>query len=329
MAKPPKDKAPKNSPPAQPEAPQGAAPKTAPAAPPAAAQRQGWLSRFAPGVRRLVSKRESPAPDNLWVKCPGTGEMVYRRDLEAAQWVTPSGHHMRIGPKLRFAYTFDGGRHEIIASPRAAEDPLKFSDDKPYTARLAQARKATGADDAMAIAHGAIGGIPSVVLVQDFAFMAGSLSLGVGEAFVTAAQEAARRGCPLVAYIAGGGVRMQEGALGLMQMARTTIALQELKAARLPYIVVLTDPTTGGITASYAMLGDVHLAEPKSMISFAGPRVIEQTIRETLPEGFQRAEFLEEKGMVDRVVPRAELPATIASILQALMAGRQRRLAAE
>ena len=331
MAKPPKDKAPKNSPPAKAQEPHGAAPRAAPATPaaPAAAQRQGWLSRFAPGVRRLVSKRESPAPDNLWVKCPGTGEMVYRRDLEAAQWVTPSGHHMRIGPKLRFAYTFDGGRHEIIASPRAAEDPLKFSDDKAYTARLAQARKDTGADDAMAIAHGAIGGIPSVVLVQDFAFMAGSLSLGVGEAFVTAAQEAARRGCPLVAYIAGGGVRMQEGALGLMQMARTTIALQELKAARLPYIVVLTDPTTGGITASYAMLGDVHLAEPKSMISFAGPRVIEQTIRETLPEGFQRAEFLEEKGMVDRVVPRAELAATIASILQALMAGRQRRLAAE
>ena len=327
MAKPPKDNSPKPSPPAKAEAPQ-AAPKPSPPAP-AAAPRQSWLSRFAPGVRRLVSKRESPAPDNLWVKCPGTGEMVYRRDLEAAQWVTPSGHHMRIGPKLRFAYTFDGGRHEIIASPKTVDDPLKFSDDKPYTARLAQARKATGADDGMAIAHGAIGGIPSVVLVQDFAFMAGSLSLGVGEAFVTAAREAARRGAPLVAYIAGGGVRMQEGALGLMQMARTTIALQELKAARLPYIVVLTDPTTGGITASYAMLGDVHLAEPKAMISFAGPRVIEQTIRETLPEGFQRAECLEEKGMVDRVVPRAEPPGTIASILQALMAGRQRRLAAE
>ena len=316
MAKPPKDQPPKE-PPAESDKPADAP------------RQQGWLSRIAPGVRRLVAKRETATPDNLWVKCPATGEMVYRPELEAAQWVTPSGHHMRIGPKLRFAYIFDGGAHEIIPSPHAADDPLKFSDDRPYRDRLAQARKATGENDAMAIAHGQIGGIGTVVVVQDFAFMAGSLSLGVGEAFVTAAQAAAARGCPLVAFIAGGGVRMQEGALGLMQMARTTIALQELKAAKLPFIAVLTDPTTGGITASYAMLGDVCLAEPKSMISFAGPRVIEQTIRETLPEGFQRAEFLEEKGMVDKVVPRPELPAVIASILKALMSGRQRRLAAE
>ena len=323
MAKPPKDQPPKGE--SSKKEPAKEAPK---AAAPAEKQRQGWFAKFAPGVRRMApAKRETP--DNLWVKCPGTGEMVYRPELEAMQWVTPSGHHMRIGPKLRFAYTFDGGRYEIIPAPKAADDPLHFSDDKPYRDRLASARKATGEEDAMAIASGAIGGVPSVVLVQDFAFMAGSLSLAVGEAFVVAAEAAAKRGCPLVAFIAGGGVRMQEGALGLMQMARTTIALQELKAARLPYIVVLTDPTTGGITASYAMLGDVHLAEPKSMISFAGPRVIEQTIRETLPEGFQRAEFLEEKGMVDRVVARKELPATIASILQALMSGRQRRLAAE
>jgi len=322
MAKPPKDQPPKG------ETPKSDPPAEASGPVDAAERQQGWLARIAPGVRRLVAnKRETP--DNLWVKCPATGEMVYRPELEAALWVTPSGHHMRIGPKLRFAYTFDNGRYEIIASPRAVEDPLRFSDDRPYRDRLASARKATGADDAMAIAHGAIGGLPAVVVVQDFAFMAGSLSLGVGEAFVTAAQEAAKRGCPLVAFIAGGGVRMQEGALGLMQMARTTIALQGLKAARLPYVAVLTDPTTGGITASYAMLGDVQLAEPKSMISFAGPRVIEQTIRETLPEGFQRAEFLEDKGMIDRVVPRKELPAVIASILTALMSGRQRRLAAE
>ena len=345
MAKPPKDQTPKTPPPkrgaepsaekpAAPTAPEAQAPppkRPDPAPPPKDLEgpRQGWLARIAPGVRRLVSKRETATPDNLWVKCPATGEMVYRPELEAALWVTPSGHHMRIGPRLRFAYTFDGGRYEIIPSPRAAEDPLKFSDDRPYRDRLAQARKATGEDDAMAIAYGPVGGAPAVVLVQDFAFMAGSLSLGVGEAFVTAAQEAARRGCPLVAFIAGGGARMQEGALGLMQMARTTIALQELKAARLPYVAVLTDPTTGGITASYAMLGDVCLAEPKAMISFAGPRVIEQTVRETLPEGFQRAEFLEDKGMVDRVTPRKELPGVIASILQALMSGRQRRLAAE
>ena len=344
MAKAPKDAPPKKVParrgaaapePDAPNPPEGRAVESRrpDPAPPSAkapdAPRQGWLARIAPGVRRLVSKRETATPDNLWVKCPATGEMVYRPELEAAQWVTPSGHHMRIGPKLRFAYTFDGGRYEVIPSPRTPDDPLKFSDDRPYRDRLAQARKATGQDDAMAIAHGAIGGAPAVVLVQDFAFMAGSLSLGVGEAFVTAAQEAARRGCPLVAFIAGGGVRMQEGALGLMQMARTTLALQALKAARLPYIAVLTDPTTGGITASYAMLGDVHLAEPKSMISFAGPRVIEQTIRETLPEGFQRAEFLEEKGMVDKVVPRKELPGVIASILSALTSGRERLRAAE
>ncbi len=322
-------KSPKNQP------PKGEAPKKdepAKAAPKGGAtsdkQRQGWFARFAPGVRRMApAKRDTP--DNLWVKCPQTGEMVYRPELEAAQWVTPAGHHMRIGPKLRFAYTFDGGRHEVIPSPKVAEDPLQFSDDKPYRDRLASARKNTGEEEAMAIAAGEIGGVPTVVLVQDFAFMAGSLSLGVGEAFVTAAEAAVKRGCPLVAFVAGGGARMQEGALGLMQMARTTVALQELKAARLPYIVVLTDPTTGGITASYAMLGDVHLAEPKAMISFAGPRVIEQTVRETLPEGFQRAEFLEDKGMVDRVVPREELPGMIASILQALMSGRQRRLAAE
>ena len=324
MAKPPKDQALKAEAPKK-EEPAKAAPKAA-ASP--EKQRQGWFAKIAPGVRRLApAKRETP--DNLWVKCPQTGEMVYRPELEAAMWVTPAGHHMRIGPKLRFAYTFDGGRYETIASPKVAEDPLHFSDDKPYRDRLASARKNTGEDEAMAIGAGAIGGVPTVVLVQDFAFMAGSLSLGVGEAFVTAAQAAVKRGSPLVAFVAGGGARMQEGALGLMQMARTTVALQELKAARLPYIVVLTDPTTGGITASYAMLGDVQLAEPKAMISFAGPRVIEQTVREVLPEGFQRAEFLEDKGMVDRVVSRKELPGMIAQILQALMTGRQRLLAAE
>jgi len=320
------------SPPKDPKAPKGPPAKAnpfegpAPGAPP---ERQSWLARIAPGVRRLVAKRESATPDNLWIKCPQTGEMVYRPELEAAQWVTPSGHHMRIGPKLRFAYIFDGGRYEILPSPQVAVDPLGFTDDKPYRERLASARKATGEDDAIAIGVGSIGGTPAVALVQDFAFMAGSMGMAVGEAFVTAAEAAVERKVPLVAFIAGAGARMQEGTLGLMQMARTTIAIQALKRARLPYIAVLTDPTTGGITASYAMLGDVCLAEPKAMISFAGPRVIEQTIRETLPEGFQRAEYLEDKGMVDRVVPRGELPGTIANILQALMSGRQRLLAAE
>lgn len=296
--------------------------------PPAQPQRKGWLDKFAPGVRRFVSQKRE-IPENLWEKCPQTGEMIYRPDLEAALWVTPSGYHMRIGPKLRFAYTFDEGRFEPIVAPTAADDPLKFVDDRSYAERLAQSRKTTGENDAVAIGFGAIEGCPAVVLVQDFAFMGGSLGMAAGEGFITAAEEAKRRGVPLVAFTAAGGARMQEGALSLMQMARTTLAIQELKRARLPYVVVLTDPTTGGVTASYAMLGDVHLAEPGALIGFAGARVIEQTIRETLPAGFQRAEYLVEKGMVDAVVPRRELRQTLGRILSPLMGGRSRLLAAE
>jgi acetyl-CoA carboxylase carboxyl transferase subunit beta len=288
-------------------------------------KRGGWLANIAPGVRNLVAKREaSPTPENLWVKCPDTGEMIYRSDLEAAWWVTPAGRHMRIGPDLRFAYTFDEGEYEEITPPTATDDPLKFVDDRPYVDRLKSSRKNTGESDAMAIATGQVGGVPTVVLVQDFAFMGGSLGMAAGEGFIAAAREAVRREAPLVAFTAAGGARMQEGTLSLMQMARTTLALQELKKARLPYIVVLTDPTTGGVTASYAMLGDVHLAEPGALIGFAGPRVIEQTIRETLPPGFQRSEYLVEKGMVDRVTPRKELPAVLGSILKTLMMGRAR-----
>jgi acetyl-CoA carboxylase carboxyl transferase subunit beta len=278
-------------------------------------------------VRKLVAKRETP--ENLWIKCPDTGEMIYRSDLEAALWVTPAGHHMRIGPRLRFNYTFDDGQWEPIAAPQTPDDPLKFSDDKPYKDRLAKARQATGEPDAMAIACGTIAGGGAVALVSDFAFMAGTLSVAAGETFIAAAREALKRQVPLVVFAGGGGARMQEGALALMQMARTTLAIQELKQARLPYVVVLTDPTTGGITASYAMLGDVQLAEPNALIGFAGARVIEQTIRETLPQGFQRSEFLVEKGMVDRVIERKELPEVLGSILNTLMAGRARRLAAE
>lgn len=291
----------------------------------APAVRGGWLAKIAPGVRNLVAKQEASAtPENLWVKCPDTGEMIYRSDLEAAWWVTPAGRHMRIGPALRFAYTFDDGVYQEIEPPTAPDDPLRFTDDRPYIDRLKGARKNTGETDAMAIAVGAVGGVDTVALVQDFAFMGGSLGMAAGEGFIAAAQEAVRREAPLVAFTAAGGARMQEGTLSLMQMARTTLALQELKRARLPYIVVLTDPTTGGVTASYAMLGDVHLAEPGALIGFAGPRVIEQTIRETLPPGFQRSEYLVEKGMVDRVVPRKELPAVLGSILETLMMGRAR-----
>jgi acetyl-CoA carboxylase carboxyl transferase subunit beta len=286
----------------------------------------GWLARFAPGVRRLVEKRDTP--ENLWVKCPDTGEMIYRADLEAARWVTPSGRHMRIGPDARFRYTFDDGKWEEIEAPTAFDDPLRFKDDKPYRDRLAAARKATGESDAMAIGFGRISGQPAVALVQDFAFMGGSLGMAAGEGFIAAAEQAVKRDVPMVAFTAAGGARMQEGALSLMQMARTTLAIQDLKKKHLPYIVVLTDPTTGGVTASYAMLGDIHLAEPGALVGFAGPRVIEQTIRETLPPGFQRSEFLVEKGMVDRVVSRAELPEVLGSILKTLMMGRERRRAA-
>ena len=288
---------------------------------------RGWLSRLAPGVRRAPAKADS-TPENLWIKAPDTGEMIYRGDLDALLWVTPGGHHMRIGPRQRLPYTFDGGAEagafEMLPVPATPQDPLHFNDGKPYPERLAAARKATGAADAVTAAYGRIGGAPAVVLVQDFAFMGGSLGMAAGEAFVAAAQAAVKRDAALVAFTAAGGARMQEGALSLMQMARTTLAVQELKRARLPYVVVLTDPTTGGVTASYAMLGDVTLAEPGALIGFAGPRVIEQTIREKLPPGFQRAEYLVDKGMVDQVVPRRELPAVLGRVLTTLCGARNR-----
>ncbi len=283
-------------------------------------KRGGWLSRLAPGVRFTPKKADTP--ENLWIKAPDTGEMIYRGDLDQLLWVTPGGHHMRIGPKLRLPYTFDDQAFELLPAPTVPQDPLRFNDGKPYPERLKAARAATGESDAVTSAFGKVGGQPAVVLVQDFAFMGGSLGMAAGEAFVSAAQAAVARGAALVAFTAAGGARMQEGALSLMQMARTTLAVQELKRARLPYVVVLTDPTTGGVTASYAMLGDVTLAEPGALIGFAGPRVIEQTIREKLPPGFQRAEYLVDKGMIDQVVPRRELPAVLGRVLSVLRAGR-------
>ena len=289
-------------------------------------ERGGWLAKIAPGVRKLVAKRETP--ENLWVKCPDTGEMIYRPDLEAALWVTPAGRHMRISPELRFAFTFDGGRFKELPAPRTPDDPLNFTYGKSYKASLDAARKATGDTDAMSAAVGEIDGVPTVVLVENFAFVGGSLGVAVGEAFIAAAEEALKRAAPLVIFTAAGGARMQEGALALMQMARATLMIDKLRGAHLPYIVVLTDPTTGGVLASYAMLGDVHLAEPGALIGFSGRRVIEQTIRETLPAGFQTAEFLVERGMVDRVVTRKELPKVLGSILRTLMMGRARLSAA-
>jgi acetyl-CoA carboxylase carboxyl transferase subunit beta len=290
-------------------------------------KRGGWLSRIAPGVRRLVgSKRDTP--DNLWVKDPDTGEMIFRKDLEAALWVTPSGRHMRIAPDLRFAYTFDDGKFEKLATPKPPDDPLKFSDLKPYPELLATARKTTGEHDVMTVAVGRITGIETVVAVMNFAFRGGSMGLAVGEAFIFAAEEAVRRQAPMVVFTASGGARQQEGTLALMQMARTTIAVQFLKAQTLPYVVVMTDPTTAGVLASYAMLGDVQLAEPGALIGFAGRRVIEETIRETLPPGFQTAEFLVDRGGLDAVVPRGQMRETLGRILSTLLMGRARRHAA-
>jgi acetyl-CoA carboxylase carboxyl transferase subunit beta len=276
-----------------------------------------WISRIKNKVQSFT-KRDTP--DNLWHKCRGCGTMIFRKDFLANLSVCQHcGLHERIGPAERFAHIFDDGAHESIEVPQSIDDPLKFKDSKRYADRLKDARAQTGSTDAFAIAVGRIGGVESVVAVQNFAFMAGSMGVGVGEAFLKAAEVAVARRLPLIAFTAAGGARMQEGILSLMQMPRTTVAVADMKAARLPYIVVLTDPTTGGVTASYAMLGDIQLAEPGALIGFAGPRVIENTIREKLPEGFQRSEYLYDHGMVDQVVHRADLRARIATILTLLL----------
>lgn len=277
-----------------------------------------WLTRLTPpGIKDIFSKRDTP--DNLWIKCPKSNEMVFSADLPGLLHVTPAGHHLRIGPQMRMEYTFDNQTYNEINIPEVAKDPLKFKDDQKYTDRLKKARAKTGDQDAMTIGVGQIHGISTVVLVQNFAFMGGSLGMAAGEGFISAAEHAISNNLPLIVFTAAGGARMQEGALSLMQMPRTTIAVQKLREASLPYITVLCDPTTGGVTASYAMLGDIQLAEPDALICFAGPRVIEETIREKLPDGFQRAEFLEEKGMIDRVVNRNDMRDTLANILSVLL----------
>jgi acetyl-CoA carboxylase carboxyl transferase subunit beta len=279
-----------------------------------------WLSNFArPGLKKKGDEKKPDTPDNLWIKDPLSGELVYRTDLEASQWVTPSGFHMRIGPDARFKILFDEQAWQKIPLPSVATDPLKFKDDKKYVDRLKAARAKVGREDTMAAAYGRIGGAHAVVLVQDFEFMGGSLGMAAGEAFIAAANAAIRRKAAMIVVTASGGARMQEGIMSLMQMPRTTIAIQMLREAGLPYLVVLADPTTGGVTASYAMLGDVHIAEPGALIGFAGPRVIEQTIRQKLPEGFQRSEYLLDKGMVDLVVDRRQLKATLSTLLSVLM----------
>ena len=282
-----------------------------------------WLSNIPPGIKNIF-KREDDGKDALWSKCPGCGEMIFQRDLEAALQVCPScNHHMPITPKERLALIFDDGAYDAIEAPEPVSDPLKFRDEKRYTERLKDNRRKTGQQDAMQIAAGAVGGASAVAAVQNFKFMGGSMGMALGEALVKAAEEAVARRAALIVFAASGGARMQEGILSLMQMPRTTVAVEMMREAGLPYIVVLTHPTTGGVTASYAMLGDVHLAEPGALIGFAGPRVIEQTIREKLPDGFQRSEFLEEKGMVDMVVHRHDLKETLSRLIRVLMKERR------
>ncbi len=278
-----------------------------------------WITNYVrPKINSMLGRREMP--ENLWIKDPETGEMVFHKDLEENQFVIPSsGYHMKIATKERLKFFFDEGKYETLENPRVALDPLKFRDEKRYTDRLKEARTKTGLDDAILNATGTIDGLPVVVTVQDFAFMGGSLGMAAGEAIVNAFETALKRKRPLILFAASGGARMQEGILSLMQLPRTTVAVDRLKEAGLPYIVVLTNPTTGGVTASYAMLGDVHIAEPGALIGFAGPRVIEQTIREKLPDGFQRAEYLMQHGMVDMVVSRLEMKKTVAVLLKMLL----------
>ncbi|MDQ4135821.1 MAG: acetyl-CoA carboxylase, carboxyltransferase subunit beta [Pseudomonadota bacterium] len=277
-----------------------------------------WISEVVRPKIKTLFKRESP--DNLWIKCPDTGQVVFHKDVEANAWVIPgSNHHMKVSATQRLRMTFDEGAWTDVALPEVAVDPLKFRDEKRYVDRLKDARAKTGQADAFKVGFGQVEGVPMTVAVQDFGFMGGSLGMAAGEAFIKGAEAALDKRTPYVLFAGSGGARMQEGILSLMQMPRTTVAVRRLRAAKLPYIVVLTNPTTGGVTASYAMLGDVHLAEPGALIGFAGPRVIEQTIREKLPEGFQRAEYLKDHGMVDMVVHRHDLKATIARLSRLLM----------
>lgn len=278
-----------------------------------------WINNVVrPKIQGILRKREMP--DNLWVKCPETGQMVYYKDLEANQFVVPgSNYHMRMSAEQRFTALFDDGQYETVAVPEVAPDPLKFRDERRYTDRLKDARTKTGMTDAVLVGTGTLDGLGVVAAAQDFGFMGGSLGRAAGEAVIVAMRKAKERKSPFIMFAASGGARMQEGILSLMQMPRTTVAVQELRDACLPYIVVLTHPTTGGVTASYAMLGDVHIAEPGALIGFAGPRVIEQTIREKLPEGFQRSEYLFEHGMVDMVIHRHELRDTLSRICRLLM----------
>ncbi|MBL1405553.1 MAG: acetyl-CoA carboxylase carboxyl transferase subunit beta [Hyphomicrobiales bacterium] len=278
-----------------------------------------WISNYVrPKLNSILQRKEMP--ENLWIKCPETGEMVFHSDLKANMGVIPSsGYHMKISAKERLGFLFDKGEYETLEQPKVVQDPLKFRDSKKYTDRLKDYRSRTGLEDSMIGAVGKLHDQQIVVSIHEFGFMGGSLGMAAGEAIIKAFEKAIELKCPLIMFPASGGARMQEGILSLMQLPRTTVMVERLKEAGLPYIVYLTNPTTGGVSASYAMLGDVHMAEPGAEIGFAGKRVIEQTIREKLPEGFQTAEFLVEHGMVDMVVERKNMRNTLAQVLRMFM----------
>ena len=278
-----------------------------------------WISNYVrPKINSLFSRRE--VPENLWTKCPECGTMLFHRELSDNLNVCSNcQHHMQLVPRERFQALFDNGVFIEVPVPQPLVDPLQFRDQKRYPDRMKAAQKETGEKEAMLVAEGEIGRTPIVAAAQDFSFMAGSMGMYVGNAIIAAAERAVERQRPLILFSAAGGARMQEGILSLMQMPRTTVAIQMLKEAKLPYIVVLTHPTTGGVTASYAMLGDVHISEPNALICFAGPRVIEQTIREKLPEGFQRAEYLLDHGMLDRVTHRGKLRDELITIVRMML----------
>ncbi|MDO9416828.1 acetyl-CoA carboxylase, carboxyltransferase subunit beta [Pararhizobium sp.] len=278
-----------------------------------------WITNYVrPKINSMLGHRE--VPDNLWIKCPETGEMVFHRDLEDNKWVIPaSGFHMKMPAKARLKDLFDNGEYESLPQPKVAQDPLKFRDSKKYSDRLRENRTKTDLEDTIVAGLGRVENVKLVAVVHEFNFMGGSLGIAAGEAIIKAFERAIAEKCPLVMFPSSGGARMQEGILSLMQLPRTTVAVEMLKEAGLPYIVVLTNPTTGGVTASYAMLGDLHLAEPGAEICFAGKRVIEQTIREKLPEGFQTSEYLLEHGMVDMVIKRHDIAPTLARLLKIML----------
>jgi acetyl-CoA carboxylase carboxyl transferase subunit beta len=277
-----------------------------------------WITNYVrPTISSLFSRRE--VPENLWTKCPECGTMLFHRELsDNLQVCSQCDHHMPITPRARFQALFDAGTFAEVDVPAPVADPLNFRDQKKYPERMKAAQKSTAEREAMLVAEGEIGRTPIVAAAQDFAFMGGSMGMYVGNAIIAACERAVETRRPLVLFSAAGGARMQEGILSLMQMPRSTVAVQMLKEAGLPYIVVLTHPTTGGVTASYAMLGDIQIAEPNALICFAGPRVIEQTIREKLPDGFQRAEYLLDHGMLDRVTHRKKLREELIGIIRML-----------